>query len=180
MMKELDRGAILLTLEPVDESNRGRRIILYTIYPLMNVFIPVWLGVYYYLAGLSEFFYIVFPIIFFIMTLVADLVLQKGLSRFMGPVTIYTTGIEPPQAWIDRLTRKSTFFEKERISALQSYLPGQEFNVGPCVILHMRIKKGWTVSFGIRRKEEVERLIEFAVKDWAVDVERLQKTINKR
>jgi hypothetical protein len=174
-MGELDRGTIIVRLEPVEESVRGKKRILY-LYAADTVIFPIIIGMIFYYLGFSEFFTIVFPIILFFMEIVADLVVQYGFSRSMGPINIYSAGIEPPQAWIHKLLRKQPFFDKERISTLQSYLPGRDFSVGPCIILYMKDKKGWTVSFGVRRKEEVERFFEFAAKDWVVNVERFLKT----
>jgi len=44
----------------------------------------------------------------------------------------------------------------------------------------MKDKKGWTVSFGVRRKEDVERAQEYAAKNWAVNVETFPTTVNRR
>ena len=174
-MDGVDHGTFILKLEPVEESVRGKKRILY-LYAADTVVFPIIIGMIFYYLGFSEFFTIYFPIILFFMEIVADLVVQYGFSRSMGPINIYSAGIEPPQAWIHKLLRKQPFFEKERISTLQSYFPGRDFSVGPCLILNMKDKKGWTVSFGVRRKEEIEGFFEFAAKDWVVNVERFQTT----
>ncbi len=164
-------GTFILSLEPVEESFRGKKRILY-LYAADTVVFPIIIGVVFYYLGYSEFFTIYFPIILFFMEIVADLVVQYGFSRLMGPINIYSAGIEPPQAWIHRLLRRRPFFEKERVSTLQSYLPGRDYSVGPCLFLYMKDKRGRTVSFGVRKKEEVEHLFEFAAKNWAVEIER--------
>lgn len=178
-MDVCDRGSFVAKLEPVEESNRGKRMLLYY-YAADIVVFPIIIGVVFYYLGYSEFFTIYFPIILFFMEIVAYLVLQFSSSRSIGPISIYSTGIEPMQALIHRLLRKKPFFKKENIASLQSYLPGRDYSVGPCSILYMKDKKGQTISFGVRRKEEVERLLDYAAKDWAVNIERFTTTVNRR
>jgi len=173
-----DHGIIIVRLESVKESVRDKKGILYLFLAETIVF-PVMIGLVIYLFDQLNFFTILLIIIFFFISLSTDLIAQYWFSRSMGPITIYSSGIELPQAWIHKLMRKQPFIEKERLSDVQSYLPDRNYGVGPCLILYIKDKKGWKATFGVRRKEEAERFLEYAAKDWAVNVEMFSTTANR-
>ena len=142
-MDIFERGTFIRRLEPVDESLRGKRIVL-IVQTIWTVLIPIFLFVFFSGLDLPDWMKY-FPILLFFMELGADFVVQFPFSRSMGPINLYSNGLEPPRAWIHILLGKHPFISKEKVAIVQSSVPFQKLSGGPHLTLSIKTKKGMLI-----------------------------------
>jgi hypothetical protein len=169
-MDIFERGMFIRTLEPVDESVRPKKRI-FLIETFMIFLLPI--IVFIVLSGtqLADWITILVPIFLAFGETISVFLLQYVFSSSMGIVILHSNGLEPPRAWIHQLTGQHPFISKEEIVTLRSSTMIPQYAGGPYLSFSLKDRKGRSIFFGVRRKEDVDATLDYAKREWKIPVD---------
>jgi hypothetical protein len=137
----------------------------------MIILLPI--VVFIVLSGtqLADWITILLPIFLAFGEIVSTFVVQYAFNNSMGPVILHSNGLEPPRAWIHRLTGRHPFISKEEIATLRSSTAVLQYAGGPYLSFSLKDRKGRNVLFGLRLKEDVVATLDYAKRDWKIPID---------